>query len=90
MLRTRFCARPHCTRTSALSVDLSSVCSEISWTARKAGEPDVQDLFQTPPVASHHIAMQGSLTSSIFELRASNTKLQTQLNVLQLQLAETE
>ncbi|KAL0045610.1 hypothetical protein WJX82_011302 [Trebouxia sp. C0006] len=34
--------------------------------------------------------MQGSLTSSIFELRASNTKLQTQLNVLQLQLAETE
>ncbi|DBA75005.1 TPA: hypothetical protein ACH3X1_010348 [Trebouxia sp. C0004] len=34
--------------------------------------------------------MQGGLTSSIFELRASNTKLQTQLNVLQLQLAETK
>ncbi|KAA6419477.1 MAG: hypothetical protein FRX49_10575 [Trebouxia sp. A1-2] len=34
--------------------------------------------------------MQGSLTSSTFELRASNTKLQTQLNALQLQLAETE
>ena len=58
---------------------------------RQGGRTGVQDLLQTPPGASvhlsHHIAMQESLASSIFELRASNTKLQTQLNVLQLQLA---